>query len=630
MAGNSPRPIPVTIVRDSFPLTNSEVLVKLPSISQAFDDARRTFVRFPFVVLDAIVGTACALILTDHEGPPEPTILFQVVFAAVFCFPLLTGLAITAEKKKWSSLVSLGAQLAAVALAVLYSLYVPKELMGAPNIHVIRLVMLTTGWVLFAFAVPYFRHENELGYWNYCETLVMRVVTAYLYTVVLWAGLAIALAALDNLFGVYIPGKRYGELWVLINGVFSTWFFLAGVPEDLATLDAGQEYPKGLKVFSQYILFPLVLIYLVILYAYLGKILLAWDWPQGWVSKLILGFIGTGLSSLLLLHPIRERTENIWIRTASRWFYVIIIPLIIMLFFAVWRRVSEYGFTEGRYLAIAVGLWLCIIVPYFIISKKKKILFIPTSLCVATFVVSFGPWGAFAVSENSQITRLKELLTKNHILVDGRVQSKHDSVQFEATKQISSIIFYLSDIHGFDAIQPWFGESLKSDSARKGSTYKDPAVVAKLMGIEYVRVWQASSGGTLTLMADRDGVLAIDGYDRLLRAPHIYAGMAKKEFPEQGIAYRIDKDLSKMTITVSNEAKIIDSLQIDLQPLVNKLLADYGNATTDRIPTEKMAIVATSQTTKVKLFLTNIRIQRHGTEAKVVAFDGDIAYKRMP
>jgi hypothetical protein len=603
------------------------VPVKLPSISQAVAAARRTFVRFPFVVLAAIAGTVCALILMDHEGPPAPTFLFKVVFAAVFGFPLLTGFAITAEKKKWSTPLAFGAQLAGVILAAVYSLSVPLDVIGAPAIHVIRLVMFATGWVLFAFAVPYFGHANERGYWNYCKTLVMRVLTAYLYTLVLWVGLAIALAALDNLFGVDIPGKRYGELWVLISGVFTTWFFLAGIPEDLESLDAVDDYPKGLKIFSQYILFPLVVIYLVILYAYLGKILLAWDWPQGWVSKLILGFIGTGLSSILLLHPIRERTENVGIRTASKWFYVVIIPLVVMLFFAVWRRVSEYGITEGRYLAIAVGVWLCVIVPYFILSKKKKIIFLPTSLCIATFIVTFGPWGVFTVSENSQVARLKELLSKNHILVDGRVQSDHDSVQFEATKQISSIISYLSDIHGFAAIQPWFGVTLESGSMHKGSNFNDPAVVAKLMGIEYVRVWQASSDGSMLLIADRDRALSIDGYDRLLRVQRVFAGMPKREFSGQELEYRVGEDLSTMTLTVSYDAKVVDSLQIDLQPLVNKLLLDYGNATTERIPNERMAIVAASQTTKVKLFLSSIRVQRRGGETKVVAFDGDIAYK---
>ncbi len=104
-----------------------------------------------------------------------------------------------------------------------------------------------------------------------------------------------------------IPGKRYVELWILINGMFMTLFFLAGIPPDLDSLDASTDYPKSIRIFAQHILFPLVIVYLVILYAYLAKILIVWDWPQGWVSKLILGFSATGILSLLLLHPIRDR-----------------------------------------------------------------------------------------------------------------------------------------------------------------------------------------------------------------------------------------------------------------------------------------------------------------------------------
>ena len=604
--------------------------MRLPSITQAVADARRTFVRFPFIVLDAIIGTVCVLILIDYEGPPGPTFLFQVVFAAIFGFPLLTGLAIIAEKKKLRTSVSLGTQLAGVVVSAAYALSVPQMLTNAPNIHIFRLAMFTTGWVLFAFAVPYFRHENELGYWNYCKTLVIRVLTAYVYTVVLWAGLAIALAALDNLFGVTIPPRRYGELWILINGVFTTWFFLAGIPQDLESLDTVEDYPKGLRILSQYILFPLVLIYLVILYAYIGKIMLAWDWPQGWVSGLILGFVATGLSTLVLLRPIRERPESVWIKTASQWFYVVIIPLIVMLFFAVSRRIAEYGITEGRYLAIAVGVWLCILVPYFIVSKKKRITVITGSLCVAIFAVSFGPWGMFAVSEKSQVARLKELLTKNKILVDGRVRAKHDSVQFEATKQISSILSYLGEIHGYDAIQPWFGESLKRDQAGETSLHKEPALVAKLMGVEYVKVWQVPSGGVMMLTADREGAIVIDGYDRLLRAQRFSSEVMKKEFPELGIAYRIGKDHSTIDITFSRGSTIIDSLQIDLQPLVNKLLADYGTVTTRKIPTERMAVVASGRTTKVKFFLSNVRLQGRKGEVKIMSYDGDIAFTVPP
>jgi hypothetical protein len=41
------------------------------------------------------------------------------------------------------------------------------------------------------------------------------------------------------------------ELWVLVAGLFDSWFFLAGIPEDLEGLDKIKEYPIGLKIFMQ-------------------------------------------------------------------------------------------------------------------------------------------------------------------------------------------------------------------------------------------------------------------------------------------------------------------------------------------------------------------------------------------
>jgi hypothetical protein len=101
----------------------------------------------------------------------------------------------------------------------------------------------------------------------------------------------------------------------------------------------------------------------------------------------------------------------------------------------------------------------------------------------------------------------------------------------------------------------------------------------------------------------------------------------KREFPEQGIACQVGQDLSKMMIIAVRDSRAVDSLQVDLQPLVNKLIADYGSATTDRIPTEKMSVVASSQTTRIKVFLSNVHVQRRGGEAKVIAYDAEIAYK---
>ena len=604
--------------------------MKLPSVSQIVDDARRSFARYPFAVLDAVIGTSCALVLIDHEGPPQSTFLFQVVFAAVFGFPLLAALALSARKQHWSSSWALTAQIAGIALSVVYGLTVPPDIAGAPAIHVIRLAMLTAAWVLFAFWFPYLAHQNERGYWQYGKTLVMRVVTAFIYSAVMWIGLSIALAALDNLFGVEIPPRRYGELWVLVTGVFAPWFFLAGIPEDLDGLDEITTYPKGLKVFAQYVLYPLVFLYWVILYAYIGKILLAWDWPQGWVSKLILGFVATGLTASLLLHPLRERAENLWIAKASRWFYYIIIPLIVMLFLAVGRRTSDYGYTEGRYLAIAAGVWLCVITLYYLVSAKKRILFIPATLCLGLFVVTFGPWGMFAISEQSQIQRLENLLTKNHVLVGGQVQRDHDTLSYDASREISSILTYLGEVHGFGRIQAWFSRSLLADSVRGTSRYKDAATVAQLMGIEYIRVWQNSTTGWTNFTSDPEGTLALDGYSHLLKAPRIYAPKTRREFPGSGITLSVGEDVGVLAVTFSRSGQNVDSLEANLHPLVEKLTTDYGKSSAGHIPPEKMCITAACASAKVKIMLSSISMQRRDKTSKIVSYEGEMAYTLLP
>ena len=97
------------------------------------------------------------------------------------------------------------------------------------------------------------------------------------------ATLALALAALDKLFGIDVDEKNYPRLWCLIAFVFNTWYFLGGVPRWLGELERTSEYPQVLKVFSQFILVPLVLLYLLILTAYLGRVAITREWPSGWI-----------------------------------------------------------------------------------------------------------------------------------------------------------------------------------------------------------------------------------------------------------------------------------------------------------------------------------------------------------
>ena len=601
--------------------------MKFPSVHQILQDAIRTFLRFPFVLTNAALGTITAVILIDHEGPVQATVLFNILLATILGIPLLTGFALLAEKKKWGTGMAIGLQIIGILLLVGYGCSVPSDLWEAPAIHILRMLLIAVALHLFVAFAPFSGPGEINGFWHYNKILLLRLIITAVYTVVLYAGLALALAALDNLFGMNVPGKRYAELWFIILGLFNTWSFLAGIPENLEQLEGSTDYPKGIKIFAQYILFPLVLIYLVILYAYMAKILIAWDWPQGWVSRLILGFATTGIFSLLLLYPIREQAENIWIKTTSRWLYVVMIPLVIMLLLALWRRISEYGITEGRYIAIILGFWLGIIVVYFILSRTKSIKAIPVSLCILALFISFGPWSAFSVSEKSQVDRLQDFLTKNDILVDSRVQKAPATVPKDDVLQISSIIAYLHDIHGYDQIQPWFRESLKEDSLGTRLKFKEPALVTMMMGIEYVNVWYSAAGNYILFRSNQAGLIDVQGYDRMIRGQYLNIDQDNKVFTDQEFRYRVNSKLDTITFIVTPEETVLDSLHIDLHPRFNQLLADYGNVNVTNIPPEKMMVRAENQNLRIKIYFRFIKLHREENLVKPMEYGADILYK---
>jgi len=66
---------------------------------------------------------------------------------------------------------------------------------------------------------------------------------------------------------------------VVLAALFNLWVFLAGVPRDFVALKQEGPYPRGLTVFTQFVMLPLVALYLSILSAYLLRIVVRWELP---------------------------------------------------------------------------------------------------------------------------------------------------------------------------------------------------------------------------------------------------------------------------------------------------------------------------------------------------------------
>jgi hypothetical protein len=594
--------------------------MKLPSIRTLIEGFRTSFSRFPFVLSVSILGTICAVLLLEGKEGPTPlgNVLTDLLMTCALGLPLLLSLALVAEKARLSQTRIWFLHGVGILFLILYYMLLPAEPYVAPWGFIVRFVALLAGFHLLVSVAPFAQRDEISAFWEFNKTLLLRLLLSFFYTHVLWMGLSVALMAIEQLFGVTIKGERYSQLYFVLLGIFNTWFFLSGIPRNVADLDAKREFPKGLKVFTQYVMLPLVLIYLVILYAYAGKILVEWSWPKGWVSYLVLGFSITGIFSLLLVHPIADREENKFIRFFSRNYYRVLAPLAILLFLAIWRRISEYGITEPRYYVLLISLWLAGMIVYFIVSKVRSIKVIPASLCVLAFLSTFGPWGAVEVSGRSQMGRLEGYLTQYGILSEGKVARMGKEVPFEDAKDVSSIVRYFANVQGVQPLQKWFSVSLDTVGRGPMTDYRNEkqhraAGILSLMGVRNVGEHESTELRFNDFTSAQREAVPIAGYDWMVRLQGF--GSAESSYPlsVRGERWEMRYRLASHTLVIARIGVAPDSVVFDLNAFARQLLKERRMAGPGQdFPAGRMALDADGQALRLRLVFSNFNCRVGG------------------
>ncbi|MFS4470119.1 DUF4153 domain-containing protein [Chryseobacterium sp. T20] len=270
--------------------------------------------------------------------------------------------------------------------------------------------------------VPFLEKDRELRFWQYNKNLFINIFLTAVFTGVLTGGVELAILAVDKLFDFNFHDRIYRDTFFVLAIFGSSFIFLLFNDKGLNNLEKDGTYPVVLKFFTQFILIPLLLIYVTILYFYSVKILINWQLPRGWVSYLVLAYSIVGILALLLVHPLKEENAKSWVRIFSKAFYYTIVPLIILLFTAIFTRILEYGYTEPRYFVLLLALWLLSIVVYFIFNKKATIKFIPVSLFLfGAFALVFPYLNAFSVAKRSQKAELMNILNQHQLMSAGKI-----------------------------------------------------------------------------------------------------------------------------------------------------------------------------------------------------------------
>jgi len=555
--------------------------MKFPSLASLYQAAIQAFIRFPLSVLFALAASVNVLII-NHQERYLPEIRSQPERWAMACFlGMILALAVSLfnERRDYPRRIRIFAQLAVLAVAIAY--YFQLNTPPSPT-DWMRFRLFSIGLhALVAFA-PFFQKGEINGFWQYNRILFLRLLTAFFYSVVLFAGLSLALLATEKLFGVDIGYKWYADLWVALTGVMGTIYFLSGIPAPLDVLEGDSSYPRGLRIFTQFILLPIIGVYLLILYSYSVKILVSGQWPYGWVSYLVLCLSVGGILSVLLIYPLRKDQSYGWVRSYSRFFFLALSPLIVLLFFAISRRIRQYGFTEERYLDFVLACWLAVIALYFLFSRAKNIKIIPASLCLLAFLTSGGPWGAFSVALHSQMGRLNQLFQKNGMIRQGKAIPAVHSLSEADAAQIGSIMEYVVHNHGHAKLQPLFTQNLDSLFNQDHQNYYSSGVeISSLMNqlkIESGHNVQASFN--FSLADDQQRSMPIAGYDLFL--PRLkfssYNSDTLESFLLGGRECRIRRvePSGNLRLELGADSAVL----VDLCGLVGRLKADRGDYNT--------------------------------------------------
>ncbi len=585
--------------------------LKFFSITRIIQNTKIVVIRFPLATVIAIVGTIIAILLLHTKTPPfyYADIFTKILLILIMAFPLSVAVVLFGEQNLPKHEYRIIANIAVIVFAVVYYLLSPVNFFKIENIFLMHYFMWIISFLLMLTFISFLRKQREENdtFWHYNCVLFWSVILTMAYGTFIQIGLSIALSSVKFLFKFAINDKRYMELWIVVIGIFSPIFFLSRIPKNIPQLPKTDFYPRELRLFSQYVLVPLVIVYFLILYAYVAKILIIWDWPEGRLEYMILGFSFLGMMTYVILYPLREKVD--WIRKFGQIFYLILIPQVGMIFWSLRFRIMQYGITEKRYFVFVFGLWLLGIGLYFLISKKKNIRLIPIAIAIIIIICSFGPWGAFAVSKNNQIGRLKKLLTKNNILVDDKVKKSEKQVSFDDRKEISAITRYLINYHGVNTLQSWFNQDLSLLKDNKKDEYDrknflPKKIVNDFLGITYVEQWEnkdtVSKHFYLNTYQFQKKILDISKYSYMTTLHANSTNIGKIG----GYEYKFLMDTNTSKLFIFKNGSIFTT--VELEEFLENIIEHYFQAGKDNFNQDKMKILHEDENIKLALYLSTI------------------------
>ena len=450
---------------------NKDKLKQLFSLENISANLQRSLRRFPVALTMLTLLTAflsCTVFLNDFPEYGFVTIFYLSVGIVLDFAVSLWGDEQTNRKRYY---IVKGLLLSAWTVYCIWLYCHQKELLGGKNLP---FLLANTAWITaLVLGIPFvsFRHEkNDVQAWHFSVSLCKALLISAIITGVMEIGINGLIYGTAALFD-FKPAK---DVVAVVNIVcammLSGLLFFNLVPFGERKHNASTGMPRFLLNVVKWLLLPLLVCYMLVLYVYAGTIIVKWELPKGLISWLVSAVMGGYLLGYVILYPQLSDTKLWLAKFFTRWLPALILPLLVLMTVGVIRRFSDYGVTAPRLYLITLLVWYYAVCILIIALPRKRLHWIYLSVA-ALFVLSSGhPLNYYRICEKVIQGKVEALLATE----------RTDEQQADLCEQLR----YLRRTYGDKSVEAYGADSILIDDYYYGY-YKRQAVLDSTWNIEY-------------------------------------------------------------------------------------------------------------------------------------------------
>ena len=306
--------------------------------------------------------------------------------------------------------------------------------------------------LLVLLGFPFEKNNQGFTYRNFINLFHLGLATAVWLLV--FGLVAAILFTITTLFNVEFSDSFYSHFYTSL-GIFTQPLFFLVFQQRQAKSE--MTLNRIFEILVNFVLAPALMIFTVLLYAYVVQIIFEGVLPKGMLANITLPYLLGGLG----VYALRSICAKARWETFFKFYpYLAIVP-IVLLWLAIDRRISAYAWTEQRIYLVALATAITIAYAILIVPKARQYRLISGVVMVAIFAMT---WVVKPkeIAYQSQAERFEHLLTKLN-LSDGQGKVRDDVDFVERLENMPKS--ELKDWKELDSVSDYLLYSIELDSS---------------------------------------------------------------------------------------------------------------------------------------------------------------------